>query len=46
MFIALFRTVNAHGDLFVRSANYISCENHIMVRSFPVHANSKDLAQL
>ena len=30
-FILLFGTVNAHGNLSVRSANYISSENRVMV---------------
>ena len=30
MFILLFSAVNAHGDLFVRSASYISSKNRVM----------------
>ena len=30
-FILLFSAVNAHGDLFVRSASYISSQNGVMV---------------
>ena len=41
MFILLFSAINAHGDLFVTSASYISSKNRVMAVSLHMKPQSR-----